>query len=350
MQRLRWFLPVLFLGWLIGGCGRNASNPASRTPLARATSPATPTFFYQATQPGPILPTPTAAPTQEGATPQPTTATPSPLCGSVEEMTILAVGAYPRLYGLADAVRIVKVDFRTPRVVVVALPRDLRVDLPWGAPFPSPVKLASAYLLGTPVFLKNAPEDGGARMLAATIEYNFGIRVDRYLVVSKDGVAEFVNALGGIPVDIPYPLYDPASRARFEPGHYVLDGNDVIRLARSRRQGGDLARIERQTWILQGLLKRLSDPKTLLRLPQIVQALQGTFITNLRPSDLDNLFCLLAYMLQKGLTPNFVSPPEDLLRGMKDYIYLRDQIVVAYVFDWDDTFVAWLHRVLEEER
>ncbi len=347
MQRFRWLLPLLFLGWLIGGCGRSASNPASRTPLARATSPVTPTFFYQATQPGPILPTPTAAPTQEGATPQPTTATPSPLCGSVEEMTILAVGAYPRLYGLADVVRIVKVDFRTPRVVVVALPRDLRVDLPWGAPFPSPVKLTSAYLLGTPAFLKNAPEDGGARMLAATIEYNFGIHIDRYLVVSKDGVAEFVNAIGGVPVDIPYPIYDSASGARFEPGHYVLDGNDVIRLARSRRRGGDLARIERQTWILKGILRRLAEPQTLLRLPQIVQALRGMYLTDLQPQDMDNLLCLAAYMLQKGLSPEFHIPPEGLLQGTKDYIYLKDRIVVAFVFVWDDAFVQWLHQVLE---
>jgi anionic cell wall polymer biosynthesis LytR-Cps2A-Psr (LCP) family protein len=49
-------------------------------------------------------------------------------------MTILAVGADNRadnyIYGLADVIRLVDIDFVTPRVTVFSLPRDLWVEIP----------------------------------------------------------------------------------------------------------------------------------------------------------------------------------------------------------------------------
>ena len=76
-------------------------------------------------------PEPTAVPTN---TPIPT-ATPEPLCGGPETMTVLALGVdsggdNDYLYGLADVIKVVRVDFVTPKVTVMSLPRDLWVQIP----------------------------------------------------------------------------------------------------------------------------------------------------------------------------------------------------------------------------
>jgi anionic cell wall polymer biosynthesis LytR-Cps2A-Psr (LCP) family protein len=47
-------------------------------------------------------------------------------------MTVLAIGSDTRandyLYGLSDVMRIVRVDFVTPRITVLDMPRDLWVE------------------------------------------------------------------------------------------------------------------------------------------------------------------------------------------------------------------------------
>src|SRR5215216_5354809 len=69
---------------------------------------------------------PTAAQTQ--------TAAPKPLCGGPPVMNILAVGSDARgqhyLYGLADVIRLVRVDFVHRRVAILEVPRDLWVEIP----------------------------------------------------------------------------------------------------------------------------------------------------------------------------------------------------------------------------
>ncbi len=62
------------------------------------------------------------------------TATPQPLCGGPAVMNILAIGSDSRgqhyLYGLADIIRLVRVDFVKARVGILEVPRDLWVDIP----------------------------------------------------------------------------------------------------------------------------------------------------------------------------------------------------------------------------
>ncbi|HMD80484.1 MAG TPA: hypothetical protein VKE92_04190, partial [Anaerolineales bacterium] len=62
------------------------------------------------------------------------TATAQPACGGPSVMNILAVGSDARgdhyLYGLADIIRLVRVDFVSKQVGILEVPRDLWVDIP----------------------------------------------------------------------------------------------------------------------------------------------------------------------------------------------------------------------------
>src|SRR5262247_2723847 len=91
-----------------------------------------------ATQPSPTLVTypfeTETAPATATLFPPTPTATPQPLCGGPAVMNLLAIGSDARannyLYGLADIMRLVRVDFVNARVSILEVPRDLWVEIP----------------------------------------------------------------------------------------------------------------------------------------------------------------------------------------------------------------------------
>ena len=120
-------------------------------------------------------------------TPPTTTATPKPLCGGPPVMNILAVGSDARgdhyLYGLADIIRLVRVDFVNAQVGILEVPRDLWVDIPeisdhYGI---TQGKLNQAYLYGNKGLGYYDDADQGPGLLARTLNLNFGARPDHYL-------------------------------------------------------------------------------------------------------------------------------------------------------------------------
>ncbi len=344
---LRRWLGWLVLGWWLVGCVAPFATPTpTPPPTLTPTLTLTPTF----TPPPTLTPTPTSTPT-------PTfTPTPPSVCGQLRSLTVLVVGAYPNLYSMADAIRLVHLDFVNPSIQVVPLPRDLRVDLPPDAPYRSPVKLNSAYFLGTRSFVWDAPPESGALQLAATIEQNFGIHVDRYLVVGAEGFARFIDAIGGVPVYLPYPLQDKNTQANFSAGQHWMSGDDALKLARIRMDSNDFVRIQRQSWLLKGVLKSLLQSKTLEQLPEIVEAFKRMQISNLTADDLARATCLLGVMATQNRQPVFYDVPVDLLTQTKDKVYIwaipKEQEAppsTAFVLLWDDTYRQWLQQALKGE-
>ncbi len=322
------------------GCLPQGLGPRPPTSTPTRTLIPSPTPSPTATSTPTTTPTPTVTPTAT------LTPTPTPICGNRSSLTLLAAGTYRTLYGLADAIRLVHFDFLQGRIVVVPLPRDLKVNLPPGSSYPSPVKLNSSYILGTPAMQYGAPREGGAQLLAATIEYNLGISVDRYLVVGAEGFERFIDAIGGIPVYLPAPLQDPATESSFQAGHHWLNGDQALRLARIRSDSNDFVRIQRQTQILKGILKSLLEFDTLFRLPKIYKALRRAMVTDITLQDIADGTCLLQYMYRQGRTPEFFAVPEDLLQGKREEVYFGNTPYRSYVLLWDEAYLQWVREAL----
>jgi len=114
----------------------------------------------------------------------------------------------------------------------------------------------------------NAAFADGPGQLVQTIEQNFGIPINHYVLIDFDGFRAIVDALDGIDVRFPYPARDPLSGLNVaEPGCIHLNGSRALALARSRHftyaKGGvwrsdplaDLGRIRRQHAFLQALVE-----------------------------------------------------------------------------------------------
>jgi LCP family protein required for cell wall assembly len=121
----------------------------------------------------------------------------------------------------------------------------------------------------------NAAFTGGPGRVAKTIEQNFGIPVNHYLLVDFNGFKSIVDALDGIRIDFPFPSRDMNNQGQNMSGLDIrragcqrLNGTQALALARSRdfsylRNGhwrwdpnGDLGRVRRQQAFLQAVLKK----------------------------------------------------------------------------------------------
>ena len=103
---------------------------------------------------------------------------------------------------------------------------------------------------------------GGADLVIDTIEYNFRVDIDGYVLIDFDTFIDIVDALGGITVDVSES--EAAAMAEFdcivEAGENVhLDGEQTLWYARIRKNDSDFARTERQREVATLLLEKLSQ-------------------------------------------------------------------------------------------
>jgi LCP family protein required for cell wall assembly len=225
------------------------------------------------------------------------------LCGAPPVMYILAIGADTRgdnyTYGLADAIRLVRVDFVNPKVTVLEFPRDLWVEIPDIADDldgQDHEKLNQAYLYGNPGFGYTDDPARGPGLLARTLTLNFGTRIDHYAAVNMRTFEKIVNAVDGIDVTLPTTVdgrtpQDMNKRLLFPAGTHHLNGTQALTLARIRIEGG-FARAENQNRVLCALRDKLISPTVVTKIPDLIRSFQGAIQTDLSPEQLSQLACI----------------------------------------------------------
>ena len=224
------------------------------------------------------------------------TNTAAPQCGGGDVINVLVVGADSRadsyLYGLADAIRVVRVDFSTPKVTVLEFPRDLWVEIPEIADNldgQDHEKINQAYLYGQPGFKYWDDPSGGPGLLALTLNKNFGIKIDHYISVNMRTFVKIVNALDGIDVNIPDKT--TAQYTGLPIGDHHLNGDQALKVARNR-SGGSFERTDNQNIVMCALRDKLTNPKVVTQIPGLIDSFKDNVITDFTPAQLGQLACL----------------------------------------------------------
>jgi LCP family protein required for cell wall assembly len=289
-----------------------------------------------------LQPTPTIKPTlvPETRTPK-ATSTPVAVCRGPTSMFILLIGSDTRAdnysAGLADSMRIVRVDFINPGVMFLTFQRDLYVEIPGIASHSNIThgKLNQAYLYGNPGFGYYDGPGQGPGLLATTLQQNFGTHVDHYIAVNLQTFVRVVDTIGGIDINLPTVIDGRVNGSTdlnryFPAGNQHLDGYRTLLLARIRPDG-DNERNNIQNLILQALAAKFLSPAALPQTPRLVEAFYGSVQTDLGAEDISKLLCL-AYLLnnQKIVAFNF---PDNILKGAR----VKDP-VLGYTFVWDVDF------------
>jgi len=270
-----------------------------------------------------------------------------PVCGQDTEWMVLMVGIDYRgddfLYGLADVIRVIRIDFVNMTVNMVALPRDLIVEAPEGRfRNPDPYKINQAYLFGTPGWDGYLGSGQGAGALAEVIQYNFGIPIDHYGVINFLTFIDFIDAIGGVEVDLPGPI-SGGGLGDFSAGKQTLNGERALALSRIRYGYGDSFRVRNQTLIMRGVINKMIQPTNLVKVPTLLNQFSGAFLTDLSIEQLGSIGgCFLRNFESRNLQ-TFEAPAELLTAGSAFIPTLNNN---AFVYRWDQRLVEWIYQSL----
>ena len=270
-----------------------------------------------------------------------------PVCGDDAEWLVLLVGVDYQgqgyLYGLADVIRIARIDFVNMHVNLIPLSRDLLVDIPDGRiTVEDPIKLNQAYLFGTEGMGHYVGSGYGAGALAEVIQQNFGVGVDHYAVINFDTFVHFVDSIGGINVNLPNMVSDP-KLGDFPSGLQWLSGERALALARIRTNYSDSFRVSNQSIILRGVMDKLMQPAMILKLPGLLVKYKNAFLTDISIEQIISLGVCFLNNFESDQVHIF-QVPNDLLQS--DHAYIPTLNNTAFVYRWDIRFVEWIHQSL----
>lgn len=206
-------------------------------------------------------------------------------------INVLVVGTDEEIdrVGRTDTIMLVSFDPRTGDAGVLSIPRDTRVEVP-GRGFQ---RINVAYAVG------------GPELLRRTVEQLLGVPVHYYVALNFTSFERFIDALGGIEVDIPRPMkYDDYAQGLhidLPAGRQVLNGRQALHYVRYRDALGDVSavdpargvydgRVRRQLEFAELVARKVFSVSTLPRLPQLVQELFGMVRTDI---SLDRALALL---------------------------------------------------------
>jgi len=241
-------------------------------------------------------------------------------------MYIMAVGSDSRgnhyLYGLADIIRIARIDFVTPRVTVLEMPRDLWVKIPEISDHYNLTegKLNQSYLYGNKGLGYYDGPGQGPGLLARTLDLNFSLHPDHYLAVNMQTFAVLVDAVGGLDVYLPYDIdaRTPENPKGWfiEAGSHHFDGQTALIAARLRPIN-TFQRANNQSIIMCALKKKLLSPAILPKTPELIQGFQKYLQTDLSPEQIAQLSCLGQKLEGKDI--QFVGFPENIFKATRKY-------------------------------
>jgi LCP family protein required for cell wall assembly len=325
--------------WLYLGLWQKPLGPALQIPVA------TP-FGLPATwtpDPGTMGTLPSTPDPVSVSSTIPSTLTMTPgigLCNAPPVMNILVVGSDARAdsytYGLADVIRLVRVDFVTAKVTVLEFPRDLWVEIPDIADNlngQDHEKLNQAYLYGNRGFGYTDDPAQGPGLLARTLTLNFGTQIDYYAAVNMQTFTKIVDAVGGIDVTLPNTVdgrtaEDTDPRLLFLEGTHHLNGKRALTLARIRIEGV-FSRADNQDRVLCALRDKLTSPDVISKIPKLIQSFKGAVQTDLSPEQLSQLACIGTKIEPQNII--FTSFPQELFKQGRVF----DPVFNKRVFAWD---------------
>lgn len=233
------------------------------------------------------------------------TAPAKPVCGGPEAMLLLGIGSDGGgyLYGLSDVIRIARIDFIDPGVAMLSLPRDLWVEIPgieanYGI---THGKINQAYLYGGPGMGYYDGPAGGPGLLARTIQHNYGLTVDHYAAADMHVFVRFVDALGGIDIDLPYDvdggtLDGGEGAGYYAAGKHHFNGETALKFARIRMKYSDFQRQENQTLVLLAIRDKLLSPGVVGKIPDLIEAFEDSVLTDLSLEQIGQLVCLMRHV------------------------------------------------------
>jgi polyisoprenyl-teichoic acid--peptidoglycan teichoic acid transferase len=226
-------------------------------------------------------------------------------CGNTGSMRLLVIGLTTptdeEILG-ADAIRLVTVDFDRPSATVLTLPALLWVDasIP-GSTSIERIQLATVYnraylaARGDP---QQVRAQKATQAVAQVIIDNFAYPPDHYITVDDSAFIKYVDALGGIEIDLPEAVDGTAEEYGYYPaGPQLLDGTRALNFSRLFHPGGMYTydvwgNMQRQNLVIRAILAAMLKPKNWPKIPDLVREARQAVITDMSINLTIDLACM----------------------------------------------------------
>lgn len=206
---------------------------------------------------------------------------------------ILLIGVDSRskdISGRSDTMILLTVDIENNVIKMTSFLRDTYVEIPGK----SNNRLNSAYVFG------------GFDLLARTLQKNFGVKPDAYVVVNLSGLTRIIDKLGGVYVDVDGKKIDRINAVIYwynkqvlglsnlrdgyltKGGRQKLTGKQAEAWARYRYSETDMKRAERQRELIEIIFNRICE-MSLTELVSFAMENMDLVKTNLSLSDVASL-------------------------------------------------------------
>ena len=184
----------------------------------------------------------------------------------------------------ADATMILAIDTKNNKIKLCSLMRDIYLDLPDGS------KMNLNYTI----------LDGGPSSILKAINYNFNLKIDKFVQVDLKRLPKIIDSLGGVEMEITQDELkyinsyidniDKNNGTKTQhintAGKQLLSGTQASAYCRIRyTEGRDFKRTERQRDVLEALFVKFKDI-SLAEMPGLVNNILPLVTTNLSNSEI----------------------------------------------------------------
>lgn len=163
---------------------------------------------------------------------------------------------------------------KTHQILLVNTPRDYYVQLHGTTGVKDKLTHAGIY---------------GIDMSVNTLQDLYGVHIDYYMRVNFASLMNIVDTLGGVDVYSDYAF--KAGGYSYNTGLNKLDGKAALAFSRERYSfdDGDRTRGKNQQRVIEGIIRKLSSPSTLVGYQDILKSLDGAFQTNASSTEIASL-------------------------------------------------------------
>lgn len=214
----------------------------------------------------------------------------------------------------SDTMIVASYNKENQKITLLSIPRDTRVEIP-GYGFDK-INAAAAKKEGTALAMK-------------TVGNLLDIPIHHYVKVTFKGAERIVDILGGVSVKVPpgVDYEDPVQNLyiHLKPGLQTLNGKDAVKLARFRSgySDQDLGRIKTQQELIKAFIDKLTSPKVIPKIFNIVDAMSKCIKTNLENGDIAQYALNVKDIKMENIT--FYTLPGDAEFVNKISYFLHDE-------------------------
>ncbi|MCU4991934.1 LCP family protein [Bacillus cereus] len=183
-----------------------------------------------------------------------------------------------------DALLLATFNKDSKTVKLLSIPRDTYTYIPVEK---KKDKITHAHAYGS---TKNG-KDGGPQASIDAVEKLLNVPVDYFVKFNFKSFMKIVDDLGGIEVDVPVEFTeqdsnDNADAIHLKKGVQKLNSEEALALARTRHIDSDAMRGQRQQLVIEAILKKLTSVGSVTKVGNIIDDINGQFVTNLTFDDM----------------------------------------------------------------